>query len=221
MTTHHPVPGQASGVLLLPGTELATAALALVGDAECAAVANHSVRSYLFARLLADHLQAVPGGDYDPELLFLACVLHDIGLSEHGNRHQRFEVDGADVAAEFLTARGLPAAEVDAVWEAIALHTSPGIAERRGLLCQLVRRGVGVDIGFDAGFVAEADADRIHAAYPRLEMTRSLVDVIVGQARERPEKAPAYSLAWQMLRERGAGHVTALEAAATGSRWGS
>ncbi|MFC3991114.1 HD domain-containing protein [Actinoplanes siamensis] len=220
MTTHPATPPP-SDVLTLPDNELATATLALVADAESIEVANHSVRSYLFARLLAEHQQAVAGRDYQPQLLFVACVLHDVGLSALGDRRQRFEIDGADVAAEFLTARGLPTADVDAVWDAIALHTSPGIAERRSVLCELVRRGVGVDIGLDAAFVTEADAARIHAAHPRREMTRSLVDTIVAQAHARPEKAPPYSLAWTFLRERGtAPHVTALEAAAAASRWG-
>lgn len=210
-----------SDVLTLPTDELATATLALVADAESTVVANHSIRSYLFARLLAERQLLMAGRDYDQQLLFVACLLHDIGLSERGDRHQRFEVDGADVAAEFLTARGLPAADVDAVWEAIALHTTPGIAERRGILCQLVRRGVGMDLGFDAAFVTEPDATRIHTAYPRLEVTRSLVDAIVAQAERNPEKAPTYSLAWNFRRERGAApHRTALEAGAAASRWG-
>ncbi|MBB4741703.1 hypothetical protein BJY16_005162 [Actinoplanes octamycinicus] len=208
-------------VLTLPDTELAAATLALVVDAEPVVVANHSIRSYLFARLLAEHQEVEADRDYDPELLFVACLLHDIGLSAPGDRRQRFEVDGADVAAEFLTARGVPAGGVDAVWEAIALHTSPGIAERRGVLCQLVRRGVGMDLGFDAALVTEPDATRIHAAYPRLAVTRSLVEAIVTQAQGRPDKAPAYSLAWQFQREREVPpHVTTLEAAAAASRWG-
>ncbi|WP_254397885.1 hypothetical protein [Streptomyces sp. AC558_RSS880] len=69
--------------------------------------ADHSA---LFARLRADHQGAKPGRAYDPELLFPVWVLHDIGLTRAGDRHQRFEVDGADTAAEFLTAQGLPAA---------------------------------------------------------------------------------------------------------------
>ncbi|MFI5571771.1 HD domain-containing protein [Streptomyces sp. NPDC051740] len=95
-------------------TPVARRALALVCETESTATANHSVRSALFARLRADDQGAKPGRDYDPELLFLACVLHDIGLTRAGDRHQRFEVDGADTAAEFLTVQGLPTADVDA-----------------------------------------------------------------------------------------------------------
>jgi hypothetical protein len=185
-------------------------------------VANHSIRSYLFARLLADHRGAVADRDFAPLLLFAACVLHDIGLSERGNGTQRFEVDGADVAAAFLTEHGLPAADVDAVWLAIALHTSPGIAERRGPLCELTREGIGIDFGRHPDTVTDTQAATIHEAYPRLAMVRSLVDAIVEQARTRPHKAPRYSIPGELLRERSTPpHVTTMERAAATSRWGN
>lgn len=207
----------------LPQTLLARRALDLILQEEPAPIAHHSIRSALFARMLADHRRAEPGRDYDPELLFLACALHDIGLSELGNRHQRFEVDGADTAAEFLSAQGLPAAQVDAVWQAIALHSSPGIAERTGTLCELVRLGVGMDFGRDSDFVSDQTGAAIHAAYPRLSMATSLIDAIVAQGRQRPEKAPAYTLPGQLLRERlnSPTQQTVLETATSAARWGN
>ncbi|MFF8727111.1 HD domain-containing protein [Streptomyces sp. NPDC015171] len=210
------------GVPPLPDTPLARRALTLVRATESAATAHHSIRSTLFARLCADHGGAQAGRDYDPDLLFLACLLHDLGLTEEGDRRQRFEVDGADTAAEFLTAEGLPAADVDAVWEAIALHTSSGIAERRGTLCALTRQGIGVDFGLGADFVSDAAGAAIHAAYPRLSMTTTLVDEITAQALRRPEKAPDYSIAGDLLRERSTPpRTTLLETLASAGRWGN
>ncbi|MGW7277488.1 HD domain-containing protein [Streptomyces sp. NPDC054844] len=211
-----------TGIPPLPDTPVARRALALVRETESAATANHSVRSALFARLRADHQGAEPGHDYDPELLFLACVLHDIGLTRAGDRHQRFEVDGADTAAEFLTAQGLPAADVDAAWEAIALHTTPGIAERRSILCALVHQGTGMDFGWDTDFVDDAMGAAIHAAYPRLSMATTLTDEITGQARSRPEKAPPFSLAAELMRERSLPpRRTRMETMADTARWGN
>ncbi|MDH6228440.1 MULTISPECIES: HD domain-containing protein [Streptomyces] len=211
-----------TGVPPLPDTPLARRALALVRGTESTATAHHSVRSALFARLRADHQGAEPGRDYDPELLFLACVLHDIGLTEAGDRHQRFEVDGADTAAEFLTAQGVPAADVDTVWEAIALHTTPGVAERRGALCALTHQGIGMDFGWGTECVDDATGAAIHAAYPRLSMATTLTDEIVGQARRRPEKAPPFSLPAQLVRERSVPpHRTRMEAMADAARWGN
>ncbi|MFI9155179.1 HD domain-containing protein [Streptomyces sp. NPDC053367] len=211
----------ANSFLTLPDTLVAQRALALVRSTESTPTAHHSIRSALFARLYADHQGARPGHDYDPDLLFLACVLHDIGLTEAGDRDQRFEVDGADLAAEFLTAEGLSAAAVDAVWEAIALHTSPGIAERRNTLCALVRTGIGMDFGIATECVDDATGSAVHAAYPRLNMATTLIDEITCQARRRPEKAPLHSLTADFLRERSTPpHTTSLEALTANGRWG-
>ncbi|MFE9773314.1 HD domain-containing protein [Streptomyces sp. NPDC005931] len=212
----------ASGVPPLPDTPMAREALALAQKTESAATANHSVRSALFARLRADHQGAEAGRDYDPELLFVACVLHDLGLTRAGGESdRRFEVEGADLAAGFLTGHGLPAADVDAVWEAIALHTSPGIAEARSTLCALVHLGTGMDFGIGTECVSDAAGRAIHAAYPRLSMATTIVDEIVAQARRRPPKAPPFSLAAELLRERSTPpHRTRLEAMTDTARWG-
>lgn len=215
-------PPDATRLLRLPSSPLAVAARTLVRDCEPPAIARHSVRSYLFARLLATHRQLDAHRDYDDELLFASCVLHDLGLSEQGDRDQRFEVDGADVAASFLTAQGLPAVHVDQVWEAIALHTTPGIADRRGALCWLTRNGIGMDFGRGVDDVSYSDAAAIHTAYPRQFMATALVDAITQQALANPTKAPPYSMADALVRERSEPpYVSRLERAAAASRWGS
>ena len=201
----------------LPDSPSAVAALELVRANESAAIANHSVRAFLFGMLFAEHRGMT---DFDSTLLFLSCVLHDIGLSELGNRSQRFEVDGADVAGDFLAEQGFSAADRDTVWEAIALHTSGGIAERRGPITALTRWGVGLDFGRGGDFISDDQAAAIHDSYPRLSMERALVDAIVTQAQARPEKAPHYTFAADLLRERTAG-TTVLEQGAALSRWGT
>lgn len=202
----------------LPDTPAAQAALETVRRLESAPIANHSIRSYLFGMLLAQHRRIT---DFDPLLLFFSCVLHDIGLTVVGNRAQRFEVDGADVAVELLAEHGFSVADRGTVWEAIALHTSAGIAERRGPVTELTRRGVGLDFGRDTDCVSDDQARAIHAAYPRLSLEREITDVIVTQSRERPEKAPRYSIAAELLRERTAAGITSLEQGAALSRWGA
>jgi len=88
----------AEDVLALPGTPLAGEVLELVRSNASAVVLNHSVRSYLFGRLLAPHRGVELGRDVSDDLLFYSCVLHDMGLTEMGNRQQRFEV----VCAEYF-----------------------------------------------------------------------------------------------------------------------
>ncbi|WP_245645264.1 HD domain-containing protein [Pseudonocardia acaciae] len=207
-------------VIALPTDELSTATVEWIRGIESTPVANHSIRGYLFARLLAEHEGMRDGEDYDARLTFLASLLHDVGLSERGNGTQRFEVDGADLAAEFLTERGLTAAEVDTVWEAIALHTSPGIAERRGPVAALTYTGIRMDFGWRVEIVTDEVAAAIHAAYPRLAMARTLADEIVAQVRARPEKAERYTLPGELARERAEGGVSLIEAGTAASRWG-
>jgi len=179
------------------------------------------MRSYLFGELVAARDGLRPGGDYDSETLFLACVLHDLGAGTAAPGKARFEVEGADLAAALLTDHGCERAVVDGVWDAIALHSSAGIAERRGPLCYLTRSGIGVDFGRDAEFIDEQTAAAIHARYPRLSMASSLMDAIVAHAQRNPEAAPPYSLPASLLRERQTDGITLLELAASHGRWGN
>ena len=206
--------------LELPASPVALAAAELAKTTESVSVFNHSVRSYLWAVLLAEHEHATDDADYDSELLFAATVMHDLGVGRRALGRQRFEVEGADLAAELLTGHGVSGRDVDRVWEAIAIHTSAGIAERRGLLAYLTREGVGIDFGRQAEVVGDR-AGEIHARYPRLAMVRSLVDAIVEHAAHSDAAAPRYSTPGELLRERQNDGVTRMELAAAGSPWRS
>ncbi|MEU8434722.1 HD domain-containing protein [Streptomyces sp. NPDC029216] len=185
----------------LPRTELATRALRYAEEAEPAVIFRHSVRSYLFARALADHDGMKAGADFDDELVFLGCVLHDLGLSEQGNGHQRFEVDGADLAARFLREQGADEEAVTVVWDAIALHTSEGIASRKGPEIALAHAGITVDVlGRGKELLPEGFADRVHTAFPRADLAYAMTDVIVRQALDDPAKAGPLSFPGQLLR---------------------
>ena len=124
----------------LPETEVAERAYRFAERHEPGFVFAHSVRSYLYARALAGRRR------YDDELVFLGCILHDLGISERGNGDQRFEVDGADLAAEFLREQGVDEDRVQVVWDAVALHTSDGIAGRKGPEVALSQIGIAADI---------------------------------------------------------------------------
>jgi hypothetical protein len=225
-TPTDPARAPATDLITLPGTPLVDAVVRLIRAVETPSVFNHSIRSYLFARLVGARLRLAAGRDYDDDLLFAACAMHDLGVAADGPHRQRFEVEGADRAAEFLVEHDVSAADADQVWQAIALHTSAGIADRRGPLCVLVREGVAVDFGgalasehLDA--VTDDQADALHSAYPRLDMIRSLTDAIVAQARKHPQNAPRYAIPGEFLRERESFGRTRLEHACRSSRWGN
>src|SRR6478672_12462726 len=97
-----------SDILRLPTGPLVDASLALVRSTESRPIADHSIRSFLFARLVADHEGCLNDAAYDEDLLFAATVMHDLGLGEHAQGQARFEVEGADLAAGVLREHGVP-----------------------------------------------------------------------------------------------------------------
>src|ERR1700757_114103 len=154
---------QPDGRIDLPDSEIACAAKQFVFDVSPAFVAHHSVRSYLFGRELAATKGLRREIDYDDELVFLSCVLHDLGVTEYANGDQRFEVDGADGAARFLRDHGVAEARVTTVWQAIALHTSAGLAHKFGSEQAVAQMGIAADIiGLDRQLLPPGFADDVH-----------------------------------------------------------
>ncbi len=177
-------------MILLPNDPLSLRVLDFARLHEAPSVLNHSVRTYLHAAAIAER----DGVEHDGETLFQACALHDIGTADAFDGPVRFEVEGADAAAAFLTAEGVSAQAVDQVWEAIALHTSGQIAERRGPITMLTRLGVIAD--FDGGSAA------FEESFPRLDIEVELKRLVVEQARRNPAKAPKSSWPGYLTRTR-------------------
>ena len=198
-------------ILVLPAGPLADASLAIARASESLAILDHSIRSFLFARLLAAEEGCLNDAGYDVDLLFAATVMHDLGLGEHASGEARFEVEGADLAAAVLRQQGVAEPDIDQVWEAIALHSSVGIADRRGLLTYLTYKGVFID----AGRITDAFADRLRqevlTAFPRRAADSFIVDAIVAHATRSEAAAPPGSLAFELLRRQ--------REAETRSRW--
>jgi hypothetical protein len=186
-------------ILALPTGPLVDASLELVRSTESQPIAEHSIRSFLFARLFAEREGALNDAAYDEELLFAATVMHDLGLGEHARGRARFEVEGADLAAGVLRKHGVGEADVDRVWEAIALHSSHGLAERRGLLTYLTYKGVFIDAGPLADAVADGLRKEVLNAYPKPTARRYLAEAIIEHANRSPAAAPPGSLAAYLL----------------------
>jgi hypothetical protein len=186
-------------ILALPTGRLVDAGLALVRSTESRAIVDHSIRTFLFARLLAEHEGCLNDAAYDEELLFAATVMHDLGLGKHARAQARFEVEGADLAAAVLREQGVVEADVDRVWEAIALHSSHGLAERRGLLTYLTYKGVFIDAGPLADAVADGLRKEVLNAYPKPTARRYLAEAIIEHANRSPAAAPPGSLAAYLL----------------------
>lgn len=194
--------------LSFPSTALTRRARKLVEQHEPPLVLNHSLRSYLFAKATAGQGGLRQGRDYNDELLFLICVLHDIGLTDVANGDQRFEVDSADFAARFLERNGARSDWVDTAWDAIALHTSstlvasPVFSRRRPPEINIAITGIGADILGGPQLLPPGFADQVHALYPRHGGARALTEVMVAQAAANPGKAPPLTFPGEVLHQR-------------------
>jgi hypothetical protein len=204
----------------LPDTDVCTAARQLVFDVSTACIANHTVRSYLFARELAAAKGLRAGTDYDDELVYLTCVLHDLGVTEHGGGDQRFEVDGADAAVRFLREHGVDDARARTVWEGIALHTSVGLADRFGTEQSVTFYGISLDInGFGRDRLSPGFVERVNAQWPRHDLGYAIADLIARGTAANPLKAPPFTFPAHVHELLNGGSVTFLDAVKN-SGWG-
>lgn len=173
-----------SGVKI-PDSKLAREATELVRQYEDEMLFNHSVRVFVFGAMrgLRQKLK------FDSELLYIAALFHDLGLVDHYHTEtKRFEVDGADAARDFLRARGIAEPQADLVWEAIALHTTPGIPQYMRPEIALTNAGVLVDvvgIGYD-DYTPE-QRDQVISAFPRGDFKNAFLKVQTCSALKKPQ----------------------------------
>ncbi|MFI9207640.1 HD domain-containing protein [Streptomyces sp. NPDC053253] len=175
---------------LVPDSKLATAATELVRDTASELVYHHSRRVHLFGALQG----RARGLAFDPELLYVGAMFHDLGLGEaHRASGRRFEVDGAEEAAAFLRAQGADEDAVRRVWTAIALHTTPGIPEFMEPEVALVTAGVEYDvlgIGYDdPAAVTPEDRAAIVAAHPRPGFKARILEAFAEGIAPKPDTA--------------------------------
>jgi HD domain len=180
------IPKQIAGISI-PDSALATEATELVLDTESTLLFDHSLRVYLFGSLQGRRM----GLKYDPELLYIGAIFHDMGLTEkYRSPTERFEVDGANLAREFLRKHDVSEASIDVVWDAIALHTTPGIPKWKKPEVALVTAGVELDVlGLGYGELTDADRQQVLDAFPRVDFKRSIIRAFADGIKHKPETA--------------------------------
>src|SRR5467141_3695157 len=149
----------------IPDSKLAGEVTELVRDTESPLLFHHSSRVYYFGALAGTHR----GLKFDPELLYAGAMFHDMGLTpRHSSPNERFEVDGANAARAFLKGHHISAADVDTVWTAIALHTTPGIPPHMHPVVALLTAGVEMDVlGLAYHEYSDAEREAVVHAHPR------------------------------------------------------
>ncbi|MFC5261805.1 HD domain-containing protein [Kribbella qitaiheensis] len=171
--------------ITIPDTTLVHEATELVRAAAGPLLFDHSRRVFLFGSLKGAHR----GLRADPELLYVGAMFHDLGLTEKYRRtNQRFEVDGADLARDFLLAHGRSEADARAVWLGIALHTTPGIANHLEPEIALVSAGVETDVlGFDLDEITDEQIAAVTAAHQRPNFKENILRAFADGMKDRPD----------------------------------
>jgi hypothetical protein len=170
----------------IPDTTMARDLTELIRDTESDLLFHHSTRVYLFGALTGQR----KGLAYDPELLYVGAMSHDIGLTKaYRDSTNRFEVDSANAARDFLHRYGIPEVSVETVWDAIALHTTPGIPEHKKPEVALVTSGVEMDVpGLAYQDFTPAQREAVVAAYPRgTSFKHNIIDAFYEGMRHRPD----------------------------------
>ena len=168
----------------VPDSLLAKEATEILREYSSDLLFNHSVRVYLFAAEQGRQQKL----RFDAELLYVAAAFHDLGLSKKfSSQNERFEVDGANAAHQFLSAHNVPQEQVQTVWEAIALHTTPGISQYMRPEVALLYSGVGLDAlgkGYDQ-FPSDL-REQIVAKYPRKRFKEDFIQAYFAGFAHKP-----------------------------------
>ncbi|HEX8855889.1 MAG TPA: HD domain-containing protein [Thermoleophilaceae bacterium] len=171
--------------IAIPDSTLAREATEFVQDASTQLLFDHSRRVFLWGTLRGEKL----GLNYDPELLYVGAMFHDIGLVEgHRSEHERFEIDGANAARAFLERHGLPEESVMTVWESIALHTTPEVPRYKQPEVWMVNLGVEYDvIGLHFDDLTAKQREAVLGAHPRTGFKQGIVEAFSAGMRDKPE----------------------------------
>ena len=151
--------------IIIPNSKFAREITELVRDTESPLLFHHSSRVYYWGALAGRRR----GLRFDPELLYAGAMFHDMGLThQHSSSNERFEVDGANAARDFLRGHGIAQQDIDTVWTAIALHTTPGIPQHMHPVVALVTAGVEMDVlGLAYSEYSDAERAAVVHAHPR------------------------------------------------------
>ena len=183
-----PLDAIAAGELGFPDTPSTRAAVALCQDASEPFLANHELRSYLWASILGRGR----GIEVDHEALFVAAALHDLGLTDRFRGNGCFEVIGGDAAARFLAGLGWSADRAEMVRRAIVLHIEPSVPIEAGPVAHVLDLGITLDVsGGRLDEIEPGTRAEILEALPRLGFKRRMTDLLRGDAEAQPECATA------------------------------
>jgi hypothetical protein len=184
-------PGHGAIIVEPPRTVAARLALEVATTFSSPALVNHCQRSFVFAASLAE-IEHVP---VDVELLYVAAMLHDLGLEcAFDNAKLAFEVAGGHVAWVFAAGAGWPTERRTRADQIIVAHmrdTDPSVDPEGYLLAS----ATSLDITGERceSWPSELLAQTV-AAFPRLDLAELFTACFLGQADRKPHTAAAASV---------------------------
>ena len=156
----------------VPDSKLTREATGLLREYSTPLLINHSHRAFFWA----NEFGRQTGKPYDQELLFICAAFHDMGLLKtFRTEDDRFEVDSANAMRQFLDLHGVPHTRIQTAWDAVSLHTTPGIAAYKPIEVELLYNGVGLDVlGIGYEGLDPKLRDKVVAAFPRTDFHRQI-----------------------------------------------
>jgi hypothetical protein len=175
--------------LSVPDSAACRGAVELVTEVSEPWLANHCLRTHLWAWLLGKS----EGRAFDEELLFVSAILHDLGLTAGGSRLTTqaadcFAVEGAFAAEAFLERAGFgDAGRRRRSAEAIAMHLNVRVPPAAGTEAYLLHEGAALDVvGARIDEIGASTREQALTRHPRLEMKAGLAEAMKAQSRARP-----------------------------------
>ncbi|WP_433245810.1 HD domain-containing protein [Streptosporangium sp. CA-135522] len=169
---------------VVPDTKLVAEATDLVRQAASPLIYHHSRRVYFWGALRGQRENL----RYDPEILYVGALFHDLGLVPEFRTARRFEIDGADEARRFLLSHGIAEDVAQLAWTGIALHTTPEVPLHMAPEIALVTTGVELDVlGLGYHEITEEQRAAVVAQHPRPDFKRQILAAFTDGVKDRPD----------------------------------
>jgi len=176
-----------------PDTAVSLEAASLLRGQAPAVLTSHCYRTYLFGAALGtrDALR------WDPELLFVSAMLHDLGLTDYIGGQGPFEQRGAAAAESWLLAHGWPDERAAIVGQAIRMHLDVGRAGKQRPEVALLHFGAAADVtGMRLEDIHPRTVEEVLDGHPRAGFKQFFVDKVRAEARTNPQSATASLCRW-------------------------
>jgi len=170
----------------IPDSKLTSEVTEFVRDTSTPLLFHHSSRTYYFGAIAGKRRNL----DFNPELLYVGAMFHDIGLiADYSSPNERFEVDGANAARDFLQSHNISQQDIETVWTAIALHTTPGIPGHMHPVIALVTAGVEMDVlGIAYSEYSDAERNAVVEAHPRgTQFKKDIIKAFYNGIKHKPD----------------------------------